>query len=63
MDANGLIPIAGLGALDGIQRLALSLSVADRGRWVYWKNPSQCLACAMAIVRERMKGGSTVVFA
>jgi hypothetical protein len=61
--AQGLVPIAGVGGMNDTQTAALSLSVADCGRWVYWKVRNQCLACATAVVRERFRSGAAVVFA
>jgi len=64
IQGKGLVPIAGIGGMDSVECSALSLSVADMGYWVYWKNPNQCLSCAVSLVRERFRSGNTaVVFA
>lgn len=63
IQGKGLVPIAGIGGMNDVERSALSLSVADQGYWVYWKNPNQCLGCAVSLVQERFKRGTAVVFA
>jgi hypothetical protein len=62
VQGRGLVPIAGIGGMDDVERSALSLSVADQGYWVYWKSSNQCLGCAVSLVQERFKRGTAVIF-
>jgi hypothetical protein len=61
--AHGLIPIASVSGMTPLKQAALSLSIADQGQWVYWKDPNQCLGCAQTMVRGRLRVGSAVIFA